>query len=103
MGNLMRGITLYIFSFILLFGGFGSVSKPKFLQPSEAFKVEVNKSNGFLDINISLGEKIHIYSKDLYVKVIEPKEFEVEINKPKATKYEGDEVYYGKLRFSYPS
>jgi thiol:disulfide interchange protein DsbD len=100
---LKRVVALYLFMIWLLFGGFGDIAQPKFLQPSEAFKVDAKKSGGFIDVNISLGDKIHIYAKDVHLKVVEPEQFEVEIDKPTPTKYEGDEVYYGKLNFHIPA
>ncbi len=102
MKTLQRGIILYIFTLVFLFGGFGNISQPKFLQPSEAFKVKAKKDKNSLKIDISLGEKIHIYEDSLKVKVVTPKSFEVPINKPKPVKYQEDSVYYGDIELNIP-
>jgi len=86
-----------------LFAGFGGVSAPKFLKPSEAFKVEAKKIENSLDINISLGDKIHIYEESLKISLVKPKRLEIPFKKPEPTDYQGDKVYYGKLNISIPT
>ena len=83
--------------------GFGSLNlKRKFLEPSEAFKATAVKKGDYIDAKIKLADKIHIYSKDLHFKIIKPKEFELNIKKPKAVDLEGQKVYYGTLDFKIP-
>ena len=83
--------------------GFGGLNlKRKFLEPSEAFKATAVKKGDYIDAQIKLGEKIHIYAKDLHFKVVKPKEFELNVKKPKPVDLEGDKVYYGTLDFKIP-
>ena len=83
--------------------GFGSLNlKRKFLEPSEAFKATAVKKGDYIDAKIKLADKIHIYSKDLHFKIIKPKEFELNIKKPKPVDLEGQKVYYGTLDFKIP-
>ncbi len=100
---LIKWLSVYIFTITILFGGFGELPQPKFLKPSEAFKVQALKSGKFIDINISLGDKIHIYEDSLKIRVVKPKEFDVAISKPKPVDYQGDKVYYGKVNFHIPA
>jgi len=99
----MRLMLFFIlFANFMLFGGFGNLSQPKFLKPSEAFKVKAAKNGKNLEINISLGEKIHIYQNSLKVEVTTPKKFDIEFKKPTPKIYEGDKVYYGDINLSIP-
>ena len=85
----------------ILEGGFNL--KRNFLSPDEAFKVSAKiVDNSKIETTIKLGDKIHIYAKDLKFKVIKPKEFELNVAKPKGVMYEGDEVYYDTLKVDIP-
>ena len=94
---------LISYTMMLSAEGFGSFHiKRKFLQPSEAFKATAVKKDDYIDAKIKLGDKIHIYQKDLHFKIIKPKEFELDVKKPKPVDLEGDKVYYGTLDFKIP-
>ncbi|WP_292656189.1 protein-disulfide reductase DsbD [Nitratifractor sp.] len=82
-------------------GAFGGLQH-KFLKPSEAFKVQAKVEGDTLKTTITLGEKIHIYAKDLHLKVIKPKTLELKPKLPKPIVYEGDKVYYGTLDIVVP-
>ena len=83
--------------------GFGGLNlKRKFLEPSEAFKATAIKKGDYIDAQIKLGNKIHIYAKDLHFKVVKPEQFELNVKKPKPVDLEGDKVYYGTLDFKIP-
>jgi len=82
--------------------GFGQL-KRSFLKPEEAFKATAIKKDGYIDTQIKLGDKIHIYAKDLHFKIVKPKTFELQVKKPKPVDYEGDKVYYGTLHIKIPT
>ena len=54
--------------------GFGGLKLPKqqFLDPKEAFQVTATREGDTIKANISLGDKIYIYAKDLHFKVTKP-------------------------------
>ena len=94
---------LISFTMLLSAEGFGAFKlKRKFLEPSEAFKATAVKNGEYIDAQIKLGKKIHIYAKDLHFKIVKPKEFELNVKKPEPVDYEGDKVYYGTLDFKIP-
>jgi thiol:disulfide interchange protein DsbD len=82
-------------------GGF-HLSRRKFLPPSQAFKAEARLEGKAIHATITLGEKIHIYAKDLRFRIIAPKIFELDVKKPAPVKYENRDVYYGRLDFKIP-
>ncbi len=94
-----------IVGFLLVWGtlhaGFGGIQR-KFLSPEEAFNVQAKLAGERIETTIKLGEKIHIYAKDLHFKVVKPEKFELQVKKPKPIVYEGDKVYYGTLKISIP-
>ncbi|WP_457607894.1 protein-disulfide reductase DsbD [Nitratifractor sp.] len=100
--TLILGILLATLSLPAGFGTGGFGGGQKFLQPSEAFKVSAKERDGKIDVTIRLGEKIHIYAKDLHFKVVKPENFELQVDRPKPVDYEGDKVYYGTLKIPIP-
>jgi len=103
-----RFVSLFSLIFLLhtfLFAGFGTLGggasafqlKQKFLSPEQAFKVEAKREGDRIAVTIKLGEKIHIYAKDLKFRVVKPKTLDLDIQKPAPVNYEGDDVYYGTL------
>ena len=92
-----------------LHAGFGTLSDPfgfrlqsKFLSPEEAFKAEAKLDGDRIRATIRLGEKIHIYARDLHFKIIKPESFELKVTRPAPVRYEGDDVYYGTLNVDIP-
>ncbi|WP_456393458.1 protein-disulfide reductase DsbD [Nitratifractor sp.] len=82
-------------------GGFGGL-KQKFLSPQEAFRAEAKIQGERLLATIKLGEKIHIYAKDLKFSIVKPKKLELHPKLPTPVEYEGDKVYYGTFKASIP-
>ena len=105
----MRNILLVLFllfNVVLYAEGFGSFSIPKqqkFLTPQEAFKVDAKKSKDGVDIKINLADKIHIYKKDLKVKVVKPTTKEISLELPKPKVITGQEAYEGNLTLHIPN
>ncbi|WP_456431247.1 protein-disulfide reductase DsbD [Nitratifractor sp.] len=103
-----RALWIFLFPILLLaeggFGGFGGGfgGNRQFLPPEKAFHVEAKRQNDRIDVTIRLADKIHIYAKDLRFRVTKPQSFEIPVQKPKPTRYEGDEVYYGTLHIPIP-
>ncbi len=105
-----RRLTILLGALLLplftLYAGFGSSGgfglQQKFLKPSEAFKVEAKVEGDTLKTTIRLADKIHIYAKDLHLKVIKPKTLELKPKLPEPVVYEGDKVYYGTLNIAIP-
>ncbi len=105
-----RRLTILLGALLLplftLYAGFGSSGgfglQQKFLKPSEAFKVEAKVEGDTLKTTIRLADKIHIYAKDLHLKVIKPKALELKPKLPEPVVYEGDKVYYGTLNIAVP-
>ncbi|NPA28362.1 MAG: protein-disulfide reductase DsbD [Epsilonproteobacteria bacterium] len=96
---------LVIFGLLLafLYGGFGDfASKSKFLTPQEAFKVEATTSQKGVEVNIKLGDKIHIYKDELKFKLLEPQKKEITIPLPPAKVYGDKEGYEGELNLTIP-
>ncbi len=84
------------------FGSFGGLKKQKFLSPEEAFKASAKLEGDKIKAQIRMGDKIHIYAKDLHFKIVKPKNFELDVPKPEPVLYQGDKVYYGTLDFEIP-
>jgi thiol:disulfide interchange protein DsbD len=74
----------------------------KFLSPEEAFKAEAKIDGDRIRTTIRLGEKIHIYAKDLHYRIVKPETFELKVDKPAPVTYEGDDVYYGTVNVEIP-
>ncbi len=105
-----RRLTILLGAFLIplftLYAGFGSSGgfglQQKFLKPSEAFKVEAKVEGDTLKTTIRLADKIHIYTKDLHLKILKPKALELKPKLPEPVVYEGDKVYYGTLNIAVP-
>jgi len=96
---------IFVLSSQLLFGGFGNgfaISQPKFLKPSEAFKIDAKKMDNSLDIDIILAHKIHIYKNSLKFQITSPKKLVLTPKLPKAKLLDGDEIYDSNLTLSIP-
>jgi len=100
---LLGALLLPLFTLYAGFGGLGDFGlQQKFLQPSEAFKVQAKVEGNTLTTTIKLGKKIHIYAKDLHFKILKPKAVELKPKLPEPVFYEGDKVYYGTLNVAIP-
>ena len=103
---MMRHIfIIFMLLYQLLFAGFGNsfaVTQPKFLKPSEAFKVDTKKTKNTLDIDIILANKIHIYQNSLKFKVTTPQEIKLTPSLPQPKLLDGDKIYDSNLTISIP-
>ena len=79
-----------------------SLNKRKFLSPEEAFKVDAGVKDDAIVATIKLGDKIHIYAKDLKFSVVKPEKIPLKAELPAPVKYEGDDVYYGTVEARIP-
>jgi thiol:disulfide interchange protein DsbD len=92
-----------ILGFAILFGtiagyteGFGKLTMPKqqFLDPKEAFQVTATREGDTIKANITLGDKIYIYAKDLHFKVTKPIQAELTPALPPAEKHGEFDIYH---------
>jgi thiol:disulfide interchange protein DsbD len=74
----------------------------KVLKPEEAFQVEAVKNATAIETKIKLGEKIYIYEESVKYSIQGEKNFELDLNKPKAHAYDGDMVYDKVLHIAIP-
>jgi thiol:disulfide interchange protein DsbD len=76
--------------------GFGGLKLPKqqFLDPKEAFQVTATREGDTIKANISLGDKIYIYAKDLHFKVTKPIQAELAPTLPPAEKHGEFDIYH---------
>ena len=105
MKKLLIILTIFIAYFLNAegFGSFKMANQQKFLKPSEAFKVDVKPNEKGININISLGDKIHIYKNKLKASITEPIKKELKLNLPKGKIMSGEEAYEGNLSIFVPN
>jgi thiol:disulfide interchange protein DsbD len=74
-----------------------------FLEPSEAFKVSIDKKDKALEINVKLDKTIYLYDEFLQV-VILPQNIDItkELNFPKPVKYDGFVVHFDGMKVEVP-
>ena len=86
--------------------GTNAETLPKHLHPSEAFKVSATittvNSVDVIKTQIILGKRIHLYKDSLKYSITEPKEFTLNVQKPKAQKIDEDMVYIDELTVLIP-
>jgi len=101
----MKMIQLFLLMTLFLTAGFESAFKKQstFMDPKDAFKVSAVEDGDVIETKIVLGKDIHIFDKDLKYKVIKPKEFELQVNRPKGhTASNGDKVYTQEVNVDIP-
>jgi len=100
----MKILKLLLLVTLFLNAGFESALKgqPKVMSLKDAFKVSVIEDGDMLRTKIILGDKIHITDESLKYKIIEPKEFELNVIRPKAHKVKGDMVYEKEVKVDIP-
>ncbi len=99
-------VLIFILLASSLFGGFGSFNLPKqqkFLTPQEAFKVSAKSAKGGVEIDIKLGEKIHIYKNKLKFTITKPQKKELHPALPKGKDVGGEEGYEKEVKISIPN
>ncbi len=91
----MRMLKLFLLVTLFLNADFGSALKGQsnFLSPEEAFKVSAVENGDMIETKIILGKKIHVTDKSLKYRVIKPKNFELNVTRPKGHKINGDIIY----------
>jgi thiol:disulfide interchange protein DsbD len=99
-----KKIVLVVFMlFSYLYGGFGlKITQPKFLKPSEAFKVYASKDKDMIHTTISLAKDIHIYDSSLHYQIISPQQLNLEVLKPTPILHDKDKVYEGNITIDIP-
>ncbi len=97
--------TFLLLSAFLFGAGFGSfATQQKFLKPEEAFNVTAVKNSENIHATITLGDKIHIYSKSLHFNVTQPKQFELKgLKRPTPVVLDGEKVLYGQIVIDIPT
>ena len=81
-----------------VFGGFDvALKKQKFLSPDIAFTTTAVMKGDTIEAKITMADKIHVYENALHYRVISPKLFELNVQKPKAHDFDGDMVYEKEL------
>jgi thiol:disulfide interchange protein DsbD len=84
------------------FGSFSEDTNSKFLTPQEAFKVKASTSKDSINIDIMLGNKIHIYKNKLKVLLTKPNAKDITPTLPQAKKLDNQEIYEGNLTLQIP-
>ncbi|NOZ91522.1 MAG: protein-disulfide reductase DsbD [Epsilonproteobacteria bacterium] len=100
----MKILKLLLLVTLFLNAGFESALKgqSKFLSPQEAFKVSVIEDGDMLKTKIVLADKVHISNESLKYKIVKPKEFELNVTRPKPHKLNGDMVYEKEIAVNIP-
>ncbi len=96
--KLLLAITLF------LSAGFDSAKKGKsqFLSADKAFKVTAEVNGDVIETKIELGDRIHISDSSLKYIITKPKQFELDVKRPKGHIQNGDIVYTEKVEVDIP-
>ena len=73
-----------------------------FLSPEEAFKVSAVENGDMIETKIILGKKIYLKYEKLKYRIIKPKNFELNVTKPKPQKLNGELIYKKSLLVNIP-
>lgn len=81
-----------------------ATQKSKILTPQEAFHVTFSDTKEALHVNIEVGEQIYVYDDKLKVKLLEPKEVDLnsEIQKPKPVFFHDKDVHRENFTITIP-
>jgi thiol:disulfide interchange protein DsbD len=85
------------------FGGFEIPKQQSFLKPSDAFKVNAKQGKDSLNVDIILGDKIHIYKNKLKFSITKPTQKVLNPTLPKAKVITGEEAYDSNLTITIPN
>jgi thiol:disulfide interchange protein DsbD len=85
-----------------LVGSFKVAQTSKFLTPEEAFKVDAKAVKDGAEVEIKLGDKIHIYKDSLKFEITGDNPKEIKILLPEAKSYGDKEGYEGNLTLLIP-
>jgi len=100
----MKLLKLLLLVTTIAFAGFGTKVKNDnvFLPVEEAFKVSAVQNGDMIETKILLGNKIHVTAETLKYMIVEPKELELEVKKPKPYEHDGDMVYEKEIIVNIP-
>lgn len=77
--------------------GFGQAKQQIFLKPEDAFKVNVQKNDTGLKVNIILGRDIYIYQDSIKISISKPEAKTLDIILPEPTLFHGQKIYEDSL------
>jgi thiol:disulfide interchange protein DsbD len=100
----MKILKLLLLVTLFLNADFASALKgqSKILSADKAFKVTVVEDGEIIRTKIILADKVHISEKSLKYKIVKPKEFELDVKRPKAHKSGNDMVYEHEILVDIP-
>jgi thiol:disulfide interchange protein DsbD len=100
----MKILKLLLLITFFLNAGFDSAKnkKSQFLSPEEAFKVSAEVNGDVIETKIILGDKIHISDSSLKYKIIKPKQFELNVKRPKGHIINGELSYTKEVAVDIP-
>jgi len=101
----MKILKLLLAITIFLSAGFDSVkksSKPNILSPDQAFKVSAEVNGDVIETRIILGDKIHISDSALKYTITKPKQFELDVKRPKGHIINGERSYTKEVAVDIP-
>ena len=90
-------LLLFVLSFL-------NVNAQEFLEPEDAFKVNIEKVDDNVNIKLVLGKDIYLYDDKIKVSIVKPQEFDIteEVNIPEPTEYDGFIVQLNDLDINIP-
>ena len=90
-------LLLFVLSFL-------NVNAQEFLEPEDAFKVNIEKVDDNVNIKLVLGKDIYLYDDKIKVSIVKPQEFDIteEVNIPVPTEYDGFIVQLNDLDINIP-
>jgi thiol:disulfide interchange protein DsbD len=90
-------LLLFVLSFL-------NVNAQEFLEPEDAFKVNIEKVDDNVNIKLVLGKDIYLYDDKIKVSIVKPQEFDIteEVNIPAPTEYDGFIVQLNDLDINIP-
>lgn len=77
--------------------GFGQAKQQIFLKPEDAFKVNVQKNDTGLKVNIILGRDIYIYQDSIKISISKPELKTLDITLSEPTLFHGQKIYENSL------
>ncbi len=93
---LFLGFILIVSTLIIQAEGFGGLKLPKqqFLDPKEAFQVTAKREGDTIKTQITLGDKIYIYAKDLHFSLTKPTKIALSPKLPASEKHGEFDIYH---------
>ncbi len=100
----MKILKLLLVITLFLSAGFDSAKKGSstILSPDEAFRVSAEVNGDVIETKIILGDKIHISDSALKYSITKPKEFELDVQRPKGHIINGELSYTKEVKVDIP-